>query len=48
VAATLLAASGGLKLFSLAGFYQAGDARLARAPGSLSGVIGAAPAPLDV
>jgi chorismate mutase len=48
VAATLLAASGGLKLFSLAGFYQAGDERLARAPGSLSGVIGAAPAPLDV
>jgi chorismate mutase len=48
VAATLLAEAGGLKLYMLAGFYQAGDPRLARAPGKLSGVIGAAPAPLDV
>ena len=48
VAATLLAATGGLKLFMLSGFYQADDPRLARAPGKLSGVIGAAPAPLDV
>jgi chorismate mutase len=48
VAASLLAEAGGLKLFKLAGFYQADDARLARAPGKLSGVIGAAPAPLDV
>lgn len=48
VAATLLVAAGGLKLFMLSGFYQAHDARLARAPGKLSGVIGAAPAPLDV
>ena len=48
VAATLLAAAGGLKLYMLAGFYQADDPRLARAPGKLSGVIGAAPAPLDV
>src|SRR5258707_33255 len=40
--------AGGLNLFKLAGFYQADDARLARAPGRLSGVIGAAPAPLDV
>ena len=48
VAATLLAEAGGLKLFKLAGFYQANDERLARAPGKLSGVIGAAPAPLDV
>ncbi|HVI31309.1 chorismate mutase [Phenylobacterium sp.] len=47
-AATLVAEAGGLKLFSLAGFYQADDPRLARAPGRLSGVIGAAPAPLDV
>jgi chorismate mutase len=47
-AATFLMAAGGLKLFSLAGFYQAEDPRLTRAPGSLSGVIGAAPAPLDV
>ncbi|WP_309606693.1 chorismate mutase [Phenylobacterium sp.] len=48
VAATLLVEAGGLKLYMLAGFYQADDARLARAPGKLSGVIGAAPAPLDV
>ena len=47
VAATLLVAAGGLKLFSLAGFYQTDDARLARAPGKLSGVIGAAPAPME-
>ncbi|HSV04094.1 MAG TPA: chorismate mutase [Phenylobacterium sp.] len=48
VAATPLVQAGGLKLFMLAGFYQPHDARLARAPGSLSGVIGAAPSPLDV
>jgi chorismate mutase len=48
VAATLLVETGGLKLYMLAGFYQPGDPRLARAPGKLSGVIGAAPAPLDV
>jgi chorismate mutase len=47
-AATLLVEAGGLKLFMLAGYYQADDPRLARAPGRLSGVIGAAPAPLDV
>ena len=47
VAATPLLQAGGLKLFVLAGFYQASDPRLARAPGKLSGVIGAAPAPLD-
>ena len=48
VAATLLVEAGGLKLFVLAGFHQSDDPRLARAPGGLSGVIGAAPAPLDV
>jgi chorismate mutase len=48
VAATLLVQAGGLKLFGLSGFYQAEDPRLARAPGKLSGVIGAAPGPLDV
>jgi len=48
VAAELIAETGGLKLFALAGFYQVGDERLARAPGQLSGVIGAAPAPFDV
>jgi len=48
VAATLLVEASGLKLFVLSGFYQPDDPRLARAPGRLSGVIGAAPAPLDV
>ena len=48
VAAELLRESGGLKLFSLAGYYQPDDVRLARAPGRLTGVIGAAPGPLDV
>ena len=48
VAADLAAEAGGLKLFVLAGFYQGDDERLARAPGRLTGVIGAAPAPLDV
>mgnify|MGYP002336230000 CR=1 FL=1 len=48
VAADLAVEAGGLKLFTLAGFYQRDDERLARAPGRLSGVIGAAPAPLDV
>ena len=47
VAGDLIAEAGGLKLFALIGFYQADDARLARAPGRLTGVIGAAPAPLD-
>ncbi len=48
VAGDLIAEAGGLKLFALLGFYQTGDERLARAPGRLTGVIGAAPAPLDV
>jgi chorismate mutase len=48
VAACQVQAAGGLKLFKLAGFYQPDDARLARAPGRLSGVIGAAPTPLDL
>lgn len=38
-----LAAAGGLKLFMLAGYVQAEDGRLDQAPGSLKGVIGAAP-----
>ncbi|NBB16699.1 chorismate mutase [Caulobacter sp. SLTY] len=48
VAAAPITQAGGLKLFSLAGFYQREDERLARAPGKLSGVIGAAPEPFDV
>lgn len=43
LAATPLASAGGLKLFMLAGYVQAEDARLTAAPGLLSGVIGAAP-----
>lgn len=43
LAAEPLAASGGLKLFMLAGYVQAEDGRLHDAPGSLTGVIGAAP-----
>lgn len=48
VAGDLIAEAGGLKLFALMGYYQPDDARLARAPGRLSGVIGAAPSPFDV
>ncbi len=48
VAAAPMLETGGLKLFSLAGFYQKDDERLVRAPGRLSGVIGAAPEPFDV
>jgi chorismate mutase len=48
VAACQVQASGGLKLFKLAGFYQPEDERLKRGPGHLSGVIGAAPTPLDM
>jgi chorismate mutase len=47
-AAQLLVQAGGLKLFSLSGFYQRHDERLARAPGRLSGVIGAVARPLDL
>jgi hypothetical protein len=38
-----LVSAGGLKLFMLAGYVQAEDGRLIEAPGSLKGVIGAAP-----
>jgi chorismate mutase len=48
VAAELIQETGGLKLFGLPGYFQADDTRLARAPGGLSGVIGAAPAPFDL
>ena len=47
-AARPIAGGGGLKLFGLAGYVQRDDERLARAPGSLTGVIGAAPAPFDL
>lgn len=43
LAARLLTASGGLKLYALAGYVQPEDGRLTNAPGSLSGVIGSAP-----
>jgi hypothetical protein len=48
VAARLIQEAGGLKLFGLPGYFQRDDPRLVRAPGRLSGVIGAAPAPLDL
>ena len=48
VAGCQIASGGGLKLFSLAGFYQKNDERLARAPGRLTGVIGASALPFDV
>lgn len=48
VAGDLVADVGGLKLFALMGYYQPQDERLVRAPGRLTGVIGAAPAPFDV
>ncbi|HYC99238.1 hypothetical protein [Brevundimonas sp.] len=43
LAASPLIEAGGLKLFALAGYVQARDGRLGDAPGSLKGVIGAAP-----
>jgi hypothetical protein len=43
LAAGPLIAAGGLKLFALAGYVQPEDGRLTGAPGTLSGVIGAAP-----
>jgi len=43
LSATPLHAAGGLKLFMLAGYVQGEDGRLATAPGTLKGVIGAAP-----
>lgn len=43
LAATPLIAAGGLKLFTLAGYVQTEDVRLVDAPGTLSGIIGAAP-----
>lgn len=45
-AADLAAEASGLRLFTLGGFVQADDPRLADAPGRLTGVVGAAPAPL--
>ena len=48
IAAELIAEASGLKLFSLSGFFQPHDERLARAPGQLTGVIGAAPEQFDV
>ena len=47
VAGRQIAEHGGLKLFALSGFYQADDERLKRAPGRLTGVVGAAPDALD-
>ena len=46
-AADLAAEAGGLMLWMLAGYVQPDDPRLARAPGRLTGVIGAAPGPIS-
>ncbi|HEV2081242.1 MAG TPA: hypothetical protein VGR32_02200 [Brevundimonas sp.] len=43
LAGTPLHQAGGLKLFMLAGYVQAEDPRLTGLPGTLSGVVGAAP-----
>ena len=48
LAGDLLIEAGGLKLFALAGYVQAEDARLTQAPGQLKGVIGSAPSPFDL
>lgn len=48
MAARLVAEANGLKLFALAGFYQANDDRLARAPGKLTGVVGVVPVAFDL
>jgi hypothetical protein len=48
LAGDLVLEGGGLKLFSLAGFVQGDDERLEKAPGTLKGVIGAAPLPFDL
>ncbi len=45
LAGEVMAQAGGLKLTALAGYLQRDDPRLARAPGRLSGVVGAAPRP---
>lgn len=47
VVGDLLLETGGLKLFSLAGYLQPDDMRLTDAPGRLKGVVGAAPQPFD-
>ena len=48
VAARLASEGSGLRLFALSGFYMRDDPRLAKGPGRLTGVIGAAPLPFDV
>jgi len=48
VAARLVAEAEGVRLFGLAGFFEREDAKLARAPGALKGVIGASPTPFDL
>ena len=48
IAGRMIAEANRLKLFALAGYYQADDERLARAPGDLTGVVGVAPVPFDV
>lgn len=47
-AASLIDEAAGLRLFSFAGYVQAGDERLSAAPGEISGVIGWSPAAFDL
>jgi len=46
--ARLIAAAEGSRLFALEGFVQRDDARLAKLPGQVKGVLGAAPTPFDL
>ena len=48
LAAAPVAEAAGLTLYTLPGYVQADDERLKRAPGWLSGVLGAAPLPFDL
>ncbi len=48
ITAKAIAEAGGVRLFALAGFFARGEAKLARLPGELKGVIGSAPTPFDL
>lgn len=47
-AASIIDEAAGLRLFSFAGYVQAQDERLSRAPGEISGVIGWSPTAFDL
>lgn len=48
MAGKMIAEANGLKLFSIAGYYQADDGRFDSLPGDLTGVVGVVPTPFDV